>query len=106
LGQCGRTQKLRYKRVELQGRKRHTRQEISKGQAALNALEGALRLVEQQVKDGIISTDAAKELQTTLRTDYDRIAGEIDQGRLIEAALGGNLDMLDYLERNWLHGVH
>jgi len=97
--------KMAYKRIEMQGRRKHTKQELAKGRAALNAMEGAMRLVEQQLKDEIIDQETAAKLMATLQTDYQKIAGEIDEGRLIEAALGGNLDMLDYIERNLLHGV-
>jgi len=101
----GLRKKMAHKRVEMEGRLSHTKKEIAKGRAAVNALEGAMRLVEQQAKDGIITEEDAHKLMETLRGDYDNIAGEVDQGRMIEAALRGNLDMADYVERNWLHGV-
>ena len=101
----GLRQKLRYKRIELQAKRRHIRGEVAKGEAAMNALEGALRLLAQQEKDKLIEGEQAKELSKTLQKDMQDVGGDVDKGRLMDAAVSGNLDMLDYIERNWLHGV-
>jgi len=101
----GLRKKLAYKRVELQGRLNHTKKELTKGRAAMNALEGAMRLLGEQVNNGFVTEEHAAKQMEELENDLKQITGEIDKGRLIESALRGNLDMADYIERNWLHGI-